>query len=497
MTDTSNTWHSNPAKSTAPNATSSNERPNIIFIMTDQQRYDTINALGFPFMDTPNLDRLVREGTSFSNCHVAGASCVPARASLFTGLYPHTTGILKNADLWRHSWVEQLAEVGYHCVNVGKMHTWPMTTPCGFHERYTVENKDRYLEARYYFDEWDKALAARGLVKQQRELYRQRADYRNSLGAFLWELPEDMHSDMFVGNTALWWLNTYPKTQPLFLQIGFPGPHPPYDPTSEYAAAYTDKDLPIDPVLPDDLAHQPPAFKIMRQHNVEVDHDSVVHQLNPSAAARHKQRAYYLANVSMIDRKIGAILNTLEQQGYLENAIVVFTSDHGDCMGDHGHSQKWTMYEQITRVPMIVWNPGQVQAGQAVDALVQQMDVADYLLQRAGVDLQQPYEFKPLDAALQGESLDARELVFAEQSRDNILTDAEFMTMVRSKDWKLVHFLGEPHGQLFNLQEDPGEIHNLWDDAGHSGIKRDLLDALRDWHISSQYHTRTWAQDFR
>ncbi|MCB1720064.1 MAG: sulfatase-like hydrolase/transferase, partial [Candidatus Competibacteraceae bacterium] len=84
MTDTSNTWHSNPAKSTAADATSSgqNERPNIIFIMTDQQRYDTINALGFPFMDTPNLDRLVREGTSFSNCHVAGASCVPARASL-------------------------------------------------------------------------------------------------------------------------------------------------------------------------------------------------------------------------------------------------------------------------------------------------------------------------------------------------------------------------------------------------------------------------------
>lgn len=472
-------------------------QPNIIFIMTDQQRYDTINALGFPFMETPNIDRLVREGTSFSNCHVAGASCVPSRASLFTGLYPHTTGILKNADFWRHSWVEQLASVGYHCVNVGKMHTWPMTTPCGFHERYTVENKDRFLEARYYFDEWDKALAARGLVKQQREFYRQRSDYRDSLGAFFWELPEDSHSDMFVGDTALWWLNTYPKTEPLFLQIGFPGPHPPYDPTPAFAQSYLDKELPLGPVTQRDLDGQPPVFHTMRQHNVEIDHDSVVHQLNPSEAARQKQRAYYLANVTMIDQKIGELLTALDKNGYLDNAIVVFTSDHGDTLGDHGHSQKWTMYEQITRVPMVVWSPGRVQAGATEDGLVQQMDVADYLLSQAGVVLDQAYEFKPIDGALTGGVFNPRELVFSEQSRDGILTDTQFMTMVRSQDWKLVHFLGETYGQLFNLLEDPGEQNNLWRDAARSGVKADLLTALCDWHIASQYETREWAQAFR
>ena len=202
-------------------------RPNIIFIITDQQRFDTIAALGHDHMDTPHMDRLVKEGVSFDNCFITAASCAPARASLFTGYYPHTTGIYKNADSWKRSWIEKFAESGYRCVNVGKMHSYPYHTPLGFHERYVVENKDRYLEERFYFDEWDKALKARGLIKQQRELYRKRSDYQEALGAFDWELPEDMHPDVFVGDTATWWLNSYPKTEPLFLQIGFPGPHLP------------------------------------------------------------------------------------------------------------------------------------------------------------------------------------------------------------------------------------------------------------------------------
>ena len=211
-------------------------RPHIIFIITDQQRYDTIAALGYDHMDTPHLDRLVREGVSFSNCHITAPSCAPARASLFTGYFPHTTGILKNADSWKRSWIEDLADSGYRCINIGKMHSYPYHTPLGFHERFVVENKDRFLEERYYYDEWDKALHARGLVKQQRELYRQRADYAECLGAFEWELPEDMQSDMFVGDLATWWIESKPVSeQPLFLQIGFPGPHPPLTPLAGFS----------------------------------------------------------------------------------------------------------------------------------------------------------------------------------------------------------------------------------------------------------------------
>ena len=488
------------------------ERPNIILIITDQQRYDTIRALGFPHVDTPHLDRLVNDGVSFSQCHVTAPSCAPSRASLFTGYYPHTTGVLANGDLWRHSWVESLAANGYYCVNVGKMHTSPFDAPMGFHERYVVENKDRYLDSqwytnmgfpyhvnvRYYYDEWDKALRARGLVKQQRELYRQWDDYRECLGAFGWELPEDMHPDMFVGDTASWWVETKPKPDhPLFLQIGFPGPHPPYDPIPRYAEPYLSRDLPLPDVTGEELAGQPPSYVSLRQHNTQVDHDSIVHMLDPTREQLHRQRAYYLANVTMIDEKIGQILGALESKGYLDNAVVIFTSDHGDCLGDHGHSQKWTMYDIITRVPFVVWAPGRFPGGRVDDALCQQMDIGPAILELAGVTLPQSMEAESLLPALRGEPWDGRPFVFAEHVRDEVLRDVEFVTMVRSKEWKLVHFLGEPFGQLFDLENDPEEVRNLWERPEAAARKRELLDALTEWRIRSQVHTRDWAKEWR
>ena len=475
-----------------------NDRPNIILIITDQQRFDTIGALGFPYMDTPHLDRLVEEGVAFTNCFITAPSCVPSRASLFTGYYPHTTGILKNGDTWRHSWVETLAESGYTCINIGKMHTVPFETPLGFHQRYVVENKDRFLEGRYYFDEWDKAMHARGLVKQQRELYRRRPDYRERLGAFEWELPEDLHSDVFVGGLATWWLESTPKLAgPLFLEIGFPGPHPPYDPIPRYAEPYMARDLPLPEVRTDDLEGQPPAFQAMRVHNTKVDHDSIVHQINPTREELRRQRAYYLANVTMIDEQVGRILQTLEARGYLENAVVIFTSDHGDALGDHGHSQKWTMYDIITRVPTIVWSPDRFAGGRRIDGLCQMMDLGPTILQLAGLPVPDSMEAQSLLPALAGEAWAEREFVFSEHGSDGILQETEFMTMIRSRDWKLVHFLDEDGGQLFDLVNDPGEANNLWNDPAAAERKRELLDALREWRIRSAYHTRNWAEDCR
>lgn len=474
------------------------EHPHIIFIITDQQRFDTIRALGFPYMDTPNLDRLVTEGVSFNNCFITAPSCAPSRASVFTGYYPHTTGIMKNADSWSRSWVELLAEAGYTCVNIGKMHTWPYDTPLGFHERYVVENKDRYLENRYYFDEWDKALAAQGMVKQQREFYRQREDYDERLGAFEWELPPDTQSDNFVGNLAAWWIRHKPAPEhPLFMEIGFPGPHPPYDPTPDYAAPYMDRELPLPHVTEEELANQPPPFQAMRHHNAEVDHDSVVHLLNPTREQLQRQRAYYLANVTMIDEKVGEILQALDEKGYLENAVVIFASDHGDALGDHGHSQKWTMYDIITRVPLIVWSPGRFTGNRQFDDLCSLMDIGPTILELAGVTPPDSMEAESLLPALEGEEWQGREVVFSEHSRDGILRETDFMTMVRTQDWKLVHFLDEPFGQLFDLANDPEEVNNLWDDPQHADKKRELLDMMREWSVRSQYHTRDWASDWR
>lgn len=472
-------------------------RPNLILIITDQQRFDTIGALGFPYMDTPNLDRLVHEGVALTNCHVAAPSCAPSRASLFTGYYPHTTGIFKNADTWRRSWVESLAAAGYHCVNIGKMHTYPFETPLGFHERYVVENKDRYLEGRYYFDEWDKALQARNLDKPGRVGYRQLDDYRERMGAFEWPIDEDMHPDAFVGDLAAWWIDSYPRTEPLFLQIGFPGPHPPYDPPQRYAEPYLAKDLPIQGVMDEELAMQPPPLRALREHNVEVDHDSVVHDLDPTPEQLHRLRAYYLANVTLIDEKVGQILERLDARGYLDDAVVVFTSDHGDCLGDHGHIQKWTMYDIITRAPTIVWSPGRFRPGTRLDELIQQMDLGATFLELAGVEVPSSMEAISVLPALEGRERVERPFVFAEHSRDNILQATEFMTMVRSRDWKLVHFLDEPFGQLFDLVQDPREVRNLWDDPEHQAKKQELLNVLREWLVRSNLTVADRGRDVR
>ncbi len=474
-------------------------RPHIIMIITDQQRYDTIAALGYPYMDTPHLDRLVREGTVFSNSFVTAASCAPARASLFTGYYPHTTGIYKNADVWRHSWVEDLAASGYHCVNIGKMHTYPFETPLGFHERFVVENKDRYLEGRWFFDRWDCFLQARGLIKQQRELYRQREDYEERLGAFTWDLPEDTHSDMFVGDMARWWINTKPKPEaPLFLQIGFPGPHPPYDPVPRHLEPYLEREIPLPELDPDDLQGQPSAYRELREHNTRIDHDSVAWSSAPTREQLQCLRAHYFANVSMIDEKIGQILAALDAKGYLDNAVVIFTSDHGDCVGDHGHIQKWTMYDEITRTPLIVWAPGRFGEGKRIDALVQQFDIAPVIMELAGLPTPSEWETVSLMPLLRGK-VDSwpRDAVFSEQAQDGILTGTRMMTMVRTREWKLVHLLGNKDGALYDLVNDPGEQHNLWSAQEAGPHKRDLLDRLTAWRIESGLTSGDWAIPWR
>lgn len=476
------------------------DRPNIVFVITDQQRFDTIAALGHPCVDTPNLDRLVREGTTFTRAYVSAPSCSPSRASLFTGMYPHSVGVLRNEDLWRHSWVQRLAGAGYHCVNVGKMHTHPWETPLGFHERTVVENKDRdHPNVPFFHDQWDKALWIRGERKPTRTVHRRLPDYAERLGAFEWELPEDLHADMFVSAHARWWLDTYPGDEPFFLQIGFPGPHPPYDPVPRHLEAYRDRDVPLPVRTPEDLNGQPDVLKQLRAHHQGNDHDAVVHLADPTPEQSRRQRRHYLANVSMIDEQVGLLLNALDRRGVLDHTVVIFTSDHGDCLGDHGHSQKWNMYEPSVRVPAIVWGPGRVRANQRLDGLTAMMDLGPTVLELAGVDVPGWMEARSLLPALRGEPYSGRERVYSEHARDMILTGTELMTMVRDERFKLVEFIDSDQGQLFDLHADPDELTNLWDaeDPASRATKRRLLDDVARWRARSALQTADWAAAIR
>jgi arylsulfatase A-like enzyme len=475
-------------------------RPDIVLVITDQQRYETIGALGYPHVDTPVLDRLVREGTFFSRCYVTGASCVPARASLFTGVYPHTNGILTNASSWRHTWVETLAASGYLCANVGKMHTQPMDAPAGFEERIVVENKDRSMakRGRDFVDAWDKALAAAGVAKPGLPAYRLLPDYAERLGAYEWSLDEELHPDVFVGRTAAAWIERHADdARPWFLEVGFPGPHPPYDPPERFVAPYRDRALPIRPVARADLDGQPAPWRALRDKHVTGNHDAAPHTIDAPHAQRHRQLAHYLGNVTLIDGEVGRVLEALARAGRLDSAIVIFTSDHGDCLGDHGHAQKWTMYEEVVRVPLVIWSKRVLTGRGEVGAMVQSLDLAPAIFELAGCPVPGWWEANSLGPALRGEPFAGRGTVYCEQGRDVVFQFCDFVSMLRTDRYKFVHFLGESFGQLFDLAQDPHEENDQWDDPALRGVREDLRTAWLDWRVASAYRSRDWADAFR
>ena len=474
-------------------------KPNIILIITDQQRADTIHALGASWMKTPALDRLVREGFAFTNCFVTSPVCVASRASLFTGKYPHADAVFTNFHPWQPTWVRWLADAGYHCVNIGKMHINPYDAPGGFHQRFVVENKDRplFLEEhdRAFHDEWDKALHARKLVKPSRYT-RFTADpdaYRAALGSFAWDLDEDMHSDNFVGDNAIWWLEERKATSPLFLQIGFPGPHPPYDPTPRHLAAYENADVPLPEFSASEIAAQPPSHAELRRNMVRNNYDSVAWQERPPREALLRMRRHYAANVSMIDEKVGELMEVLGRKGYLDDAIVIFTSDHADTLGDHGHIQKWTMYDATLRVPLVLWSKGRFKPGRS-DALVQLIDIAPTILEAAGVPVPADWEACSLAPILAGTKAATRDKVYAELARDHIQSGAEYIVMQRDARWKIVYYLGEPYGELYDLQSDPGEKRNLWNDRASAETRERLLRELFEWSMRGALRARMPSQ---
>jgi arylsulfatase len=468
------------------------DQPNLILIMTDQQRADSINAMGAPWMHTPNLDRLVHEGTAFSKCFVNSPVCVGARSSLFMGKFPHGTGIFTNFQPWEPVWVSKLADAGYHCASIGKMHINPYDRLGGFHQRFPVENKDRPLfldeHDRAFYDEWDKALKARRLTKPTRymRIAEDPESYREAVGCFPWELDEDMHSDMFIGDTALWWLEDRQAKSPLFLQIGFPGPHPPYDPSPRFLDLYADVNIPVPTVTAAEIARQPQAQAVYRQNLIDNNFDSVAWRHDVTAEEILRIRRHYAANITMIDEKIGQLMQMLKLKGYLENAVVIFTSDHADALGDHGHIQKWTMYDTVTTVPLIFWAPGRIPAGATNDSLVQLTDIAPTILNFANIPVPENFEAKTLLPNLVGDSDTApNEVVYSELGRDHIQSGAEYIVMRRDRDWKLVYYQGEADGELYDLNADPGEIENLWTDTDYSEQRNLLTRQVQDWIIAN------------
>ncbi len=467
------------------------QQPHIIFIITDQQRADTVGAWGYPHMVTPAMDRLAAEGLSFRSAFCPGATCVASRAAIFTGMYPHTTGVY-SFDPWagHRNWVQDLADAGYWCVNIGKMHLTPRDEKAGFHERTIVENPtNKTHDNGGADDDWGRFLTLHG---QERPNDRHLTDpqWHEKHQGVPWHLEERFHSDVFIGDAAVSWIRAHRGDRPLFLQVGFTGPHEPWDPLPRHLDLYSGRPLPPAVWREGELEEKPPQHVAQRRTHAEADHESRIDLEGASAEDIDEMRRHYYANITTVDEKLGEVLAALEDRGWLDDTILVFCSDHGELLGDHQLAYKWLMYDAITHVPLIIRDTrgaGLRRAGESVQDLVSLVDLGPTLLQAAGVEVPSYMEGSSLLSYLEArDEAVPREFVYAE---DN------YQVMMRSTSHKLVYYIGQSAGELYDLLQDPHELHNLWESPAHRALRQDLTERLLAWLAASTYYNAGYRRN--
>ena len=301
------------------------ERPNIILIMTDQQRFDTLGAWGYDYAITPAMDRLAAEGLSFRNAFCPGATCIASRAAIFTGMYPHNTGVY-SFDHWadHRNWVQDLNDAGYHCVNIGKMHFAPRDVAGGFHERVVVENPtSKHLDLGGADDDWGRYLRIHGL---ERPNDRNKTDpnWLRKYQGVPWHLEERFHSDVFIGDSALAWIRDYKGQQPFFLQVGFTGPHEPWDPLPRHLEQYAGRPMPPRVLREGELEDKPPQHAAQRKMHAETEHESAIDMYSPSEEDIARMRRHYYAKITTVDEQLGEVLDALQTRGFLDHSPADF-----------------------------------------------------------------------------------------------------------------------------------------------------------------------------
>jgi len=434
-------------------------------------------------MHTPNIDKLVKNGRAYTNAFSPGATCVASRAAVFTGLYPHNTGVYSFDD-WSHqrSWVEDLSDNGYHCVNIGKMHIKPLFDNIGFHERKIVENKTEDFESQgLHEDEWGWWLRMHG---EQRELLRHVKDplWKEKKNCITWDKDENLHSDIFIGNMAVEWISHWNQEKPLFMQVGFTGPHEPYDPPQRFLDLYKDTSFPERLISEGELESKPPQHLAHQSFFIsQTDGQSQIDLRDATEDDINNLWRHYSAGISMIDEKVGDIISSLEANGLLENTVVIFTSDHGDSLGDHGLPYKWLMYDSMTNIPLVITDFRNPSEGAVIsDELVSLIDLGPTILNYCEVEIPE---------RLEGLDLNGKEKNSFVYCEDN------YLAMIRDKESKLVYYIGQDYGELYDLQKDPHEFINLWDSADYQQERNSMSMNLLGWISRSCYFNKSYKSN--
>lgn len=479
--------------------------PNLLFIMTDQQRFDALSYAGNAVLKTPNMDRLAKEGAYFKNAYTQCAVCTPARASMLTGHTVANTKVISNRVAYVEeesgimpmlTYDEVLADNGYKSEYYGKWHTPTFrakvfqnpVTVAGkskselgpgkkaaylnyldpfYPERETNEGelRDTYTERPYRPDPLDKRLE----LKQQGKDFNIKVGQSDIHGAIT--IPAEYHISAFEAGKTLEALERL-KDSTFSITCSFHHPHPPYLAAEKYIKMYPPEDMIVPESIDDDMANSPYWRTKKRTSESYSSPEKIQYFISE-----------YYAMVKEVDDWVGAILDKLDELGLSDNTLVVFTSDHGEMLGSHGLRGKFNFYEESSHVPMMIRFPGKIQAGTEVESPVSNMDlfatILDYMempeTHSDGISLRKFIE--------EGDDEDAYVVT---EWLSNL--DTKPSHMVLKDGWKLM--LPDPSETkvikaLYNLNDDPHELNNLLADNGKPGSYNakvnELESCFRDW----------------
>ena len=427
---------------------SSKTQPNILFLFTDDQRFDTIHALGNDEIITPNMDRLARNGVSFTHAHImgsmTGAVCMPSRAMLMSG---RTLFHLMNAGTdipSDHKTLPQaLKEAGYKTFGTGKWHNGPRAFARSFTDggKIFFGGMSNHLEVPVHdFD------PAGSYPKEKR--------FRGK------KFSSNLFSD-----EAIRFLSEYKFDQPLFMYISYTAPHDPRMAPEEYANMYSPDRI----KLPENFMTEHP----FDNGEMTIRDEKLAPFPRTSQIVREQMAAYY-AMISHVDAQIGRVLGALEDAGHAHDTLIIFAGDNGLALGQHGLMGKQNLYEHSVRVPLIMGGPG-VPSGETRDALCYLHDVFPTVCELTGIDI---------PGTVEGKSLVPILMVQEEKVRDSLFYAYKRVQRgVRTARWKLILYNvgGKQTRQVFDLKNDPWEMNNLADDSAMGGRVEELTSLLKAW----------------
>ena len=417
--------------------------PNILFIMTDDQQQAAMSAYGNPILKTPNMDRIASEGLRFTEAFVTNSLCAPSRVSYLTGLYSHAHGVVTNGDgpqfyngpgVRHRTFVEHLREAGYYTGLVGKWHL--KSRPTGF---------DQWVIFPWQGDYQDPEMIAAGVSLRMRG-----------------------HADDVVGDQALEFLRQRPKNKPFCLLYQFKSPHRTWQPADRFKKAFEGVEIPPPRTFEDRLEGRPAAVRAAEMALADMPDYRDRVPLSLSAAERKRRnleimvKDYYRVLLS-VDENVGRVLDLLDREKLADDTIVIYTSDNGFFLGEHGLYDKRLMYEPSIRVPMLVRYPRLIKSG-VVDRqhMVLNVDVAPTLLQFAGVPIPLGLHGTSLTPILQGADVPWRDVFLYEYFEYPAGHCVRKNRGIRTTRWKLIHFFEQPQEwELYDLQADPDETKNL------------------------------------